>query len=323
MKYLKKGRLALLFFFVQMLAFCLPRAAHAYEQPELASQGTVTISYEFSGAKFYLYKVADMSEKVEFSLSGDFAGYQVSLDHLDSDGWRAAAQTLAAYAARDGRTALAEGITDAEGKLQFQNLTTGLYLVTGDILEKGNVAYEPASTLVSLPDLNTDDTWNYTPVISPKYEKQEQETVSCKVTKRWEDTGNKSSRPASVTAQLLRDGEVYAEVKLKKDNQWTHTWKDLEKGHKWTVAEKTVDKSYTVKVQKSGTNFVITNTYKKTALTPPTNPGGSKPGGGSSGGGGVEVKLPQTGQLWWPVPYLLMAGILMICLGVFQRKREI
>lgn len=325
MECLKRNKIGFMVFFVLILAFCLPWIVYAHTQPELDRQGAVTISSELTGAKFSLYKVAEMSEEVTFSLSGDFAGYQVSLEKLDSEGWRAAAQTLAAYAARDNRAALAEGTTDAEGKIQFQNLTAGLYLVVGEPLQSGTAAYEPASTLVSLPDLNTDDTWNYTPVISPKYEKREQETVSYKVTKKWEDSGNKDRRPASVTAQLLRDGKVYAEAKLEKANQWTHTWKDLEAGHTWTVTEKKTDAAYTVKVQKDGTNFVITNTYKQEKPNPggsKPSPGVSKPGNGGTGNSAVEVKLPQTGQLWWPVPYLALAGILLILLGVYRRRRE-
>lgn len=31
-------------------------------------------------------------------------------------------------------------------------------------------------------------------------------------------------------------------------------------------------------------------------------------------------KLPQTGQLWWPVPFLAIAGILLITLGWVKRK---
>jgi len=328
MRDLVKSKWIVWFFSALVLTLCLPVPVHAHTQPDLDSKGSVTISYELSGAEFSLYRVADLSQDVSFSLSGEFAGYPVSLENLDSDGWREAAQTLAAYAARDSRTVQAEGTTDAEGRLVFSDLKAGLYLVTGNLLEKDHVTYEPVSTLVSLPDLNADDTWNLNPVISPKYEKQEKETVTCKVTKRWEDTGNKNRRPASVTAQLLRNGKVYEEVKLKKENQWTHTWKNLEKGYAWKVVEKTTEKSYTVKIKKSGMNFVITNTYKKNTdqhtekpAETPINPGGSQTGGGVSGTG-VEVKLPQTGQLWWPVPYLALAGLVMLCLGILQRKRE-
>ncbi len=43
-----------------------------------------------------------------------------------------------------------------------------------------------------------------------------------------------------------------------------------------------------------------------------TTPGGS---GGHSGG-----KLPQTGQLWWPVPMLVFAGLLCIVVGLIRRR---
>lgn len=41
---------------------------------------------------------------------------------------------------------------------------------------------------------------------------------------------------------------------------------------------------------------------------------GSGPSGHSSG------KLPQTGQLWWPVPMLIFAGLLCIVVGLIRRR---
>ena len=46
--------------------------------------------------------------------------------------------------------------------------------------------------------------------------------------------------------------------------------------------------------------------------SPPTKPTPS------SGGG----KLPQTGQLWWPVPVLTCAGLGCIAVGLFRRRRD-
>ena len=40
----------------------------------------------------------------------------------------------------------------------------------------------------------------------------------------------------------------------------------------------------------------------------------------SSGGGGG--KLPQTGQLWWPVPLLTCAGLGCIAVGLFRRRED-
>lgn len=39
-----------------------------------------------------------------------------------------------------------------------------------------------------------------------------------------------------------------------------------------------------------------------------------KPSGGNSG------RLPQTGQLWWPVPVLLLAGLLLVIIGTVMRS---
>ena len=39
-----------------------------------------------------------------------------------------------------------------------------------------------------------------------------------------------------------------------------------------------------------------------------------KPSGVNSG------RLPQTGQLWWPVPVLLLAGLLLVIIGTVMRS---
>ena len=49
----------------------------------------------------------------------------------------------------------------------------------------------------------------------------------------------------------------------------------------------------------------------------PSGGGGSTPSGGSGGGG----RLPQTGQLWWPVPLLVLAGIVLVLSGVILRRK--
>lgn len=319
----KRTHMRLLLCGVVLFAFGIPHTAFAHTRPELEKKVSVTLSCEFEDAAFSLYRVADLSEDVAFTLSGDFAEYPVSLENLDSDGWHTAARTLAAYVQRDGKKAVAEGKTDEKGKLQFENLAAGLYLVTGGLYEKGDFYYEPSSALISLPNLTADDAWDYDPVISPKYEKHEKDKqLSVKVTKKWSDSGNEKNRPANVTAQLLKDGKVQEEVKLNKANNWTHTWKKLEAGHKWAVTEKKPGSSYQVKVEKSGKNFVITNTFQGTGKNPNSTPGGNNPGGNQTGGGSPGAKLPQTGQLWWPVPYLIVAGIFLILLGVLRRQRE-
>ena len=140
-------------------------------------------------------------------------------------------------------------------------------------------------------------------IVSNTYDpKPSDETVSRTVQKRWSDTGYENKRPASVTAELLKNGEVYDTVRLDADGGWQYTWEELPRydaeGKKisWTLREVSV-KGYTSSVTQTGDIFVLINTYDKT-------------------------KLPQTGQLWWPVPLLAAAGLGLICVGLSMRKRE-
>ena len=55
---------------------------------------------------------------------------------------------------------------------------------------------------------------------------------------------------------------------------------------------------------------------EREAPTKPTSPT-TKPTPSSGGG-----KLPQTGQLWWPVPVLTCAGLGCIAVGLFRRRRD-
>ena len=52
--------------------------------------------------------------------------------------------------------------------------------------------------------------------------------------------------------------------------------------------------------------------------TKPTKPTGPTTKPTTSSGGGK--KLPQTGQLWWPVPVLACAGLGCIAVGLFRRR---
>jgi len=36
----------------------------------------------------------------------------------------------------------------------------------------------------------------------------------------------------------------------------------------------------------------------------------------------LPPKLPQTGQVWWPVPLLISGGIVLILLGVVRRRGD-
>lgn len=120
--------------------------------------------------------------------------------------------------------------------------------------------------------------------------------VNRSVLKIWKnDEEHLDERPTSIEVALLRDGEVYEIVTLNEENGWQYTWMDLDGTYEWTVKEVTVLDSYTSSILQDGDLFILTNKYSE---------------------------IPQTGQLWWPVPLLLMGGLTLIVIGLMQRRKE-
>ena len=103
-----------------------------------------------------------------------------------------------------------------------------------------------------------------------------------------------TTRPASITVHLVLDGEDYGEpVKLNYANRWSYTWENLPPKN-WSVREEP-NRRYTTTVVKNGNTFIITNTWKR---------------------------LPQTGQLWWPVSVLTISGLGLLGLGMLRRRKQ-
>lgn len=97
--------------------------------------------------------------------------------------------------------------------------------------------------------------------------------------------------------------------------------------------ETTVTDSTETTAEHSGTTSASDDTRTTTASdatgtttsTTVKGGGGSSSGGGSASGGGAggsTVKLPQTGQLWWPIPILCLCGIAFITVGGELLRRE-
>lgn len=300
-------RLVILLFAFLLEVSCVAMTTFAHGNIEVGHEGSLSVYFGengvgFSEVAFSIYQVAGISEDGTYTLTGDFAQYPVRLENLDSSGWRALAQTLDTYTARDEIAPLITRQTEQDGSFQITGLSTGLYLISCGQYIAGDTVYTPEPMLVSIPGLTTDGTWAYDIDVSCKFERGDttDTPVSRKVQKVWKDDGNEEKRPEDITVQLLENGNVVDTVVLSRANNWEYTWNGLDGNSKWQVAEASVPDGYTVTTTQEGIVFVITNT-RPDDLPP---------------------KLPQTGMLWWPVPALVCSGLLLVVTGLVMRRRQ-
>lgn len=317
-----------------LLLFLIPISAKAYVRIDTQRETSLHLVTDRAGMEFRLYRVGTVSELVEFELTGQYKNYPVVVNGLDTDGWRVAAETLAAFTQRDDLTPIAARKTNEYGEIRIEGLQTGLYLLMGDSYLVGDEKYTPMPVLISLPHLNGDDEWEYDTITTPKYDMEyvtDNEELKYQVIKIWKDRGAEIKRPAYVTIQLMKNGEIAEEVILNEENGWQYVWYDLDTTANWSVVEKQCPKEYTVKIEQAGHAFAVTNTHssvnRPNGSDDETTTGGgsgSNGGNGANGGGGSRGgrggRLPQTGQLWWPVPCMVVLGMLCLIVGLLKRR---
>ena len=294
--------------FACLLAVCIPALASG-------QTGSITLHFNtdgepVSGASFRVYRLAELQGD-GFAVTPQYAGYSVTPPSTEQE-WQTLYVTYAGYTRRDRLASSAQGVTDENGTVTFSELSAGLYLVLGDRIEADGASVLSSECILRLPDRRGTEE-NYDVEVEMKSEKKPPagtETVVRRALKIWDDKGYESQRPSEITVQLLRDGEIYDTVALNEKNNWLYVWDALDAAYQWEVVEKACP-GYTVKVGKTGQTFTLTNT-RVPSETPPKKPDSpaSKP------------RLPQTGQLWWPVPLLAFAGAVLLILGVRRRRKS-
>lgn len=314
----------------RLLAFCLlalllPVQILAAQDTAKTADTSLTLHYKYGKTTFTFYKVADFSETGRFDLVQPFSEYADTitylnqLEDLDTEAWRTLAITLDSCVSSDiSIKQVYQGQTDEDGTMVWNNLEKGLYLITGEMTQDENYLYKPIPTLVTVPNRDAQGAWNLQVVVEhdkADVEEIPKETQEYSVLKIWKDTGNEAKRPEEIAVTLLKDGTAYDTAVLNKENNWEYSWTDLEPGHEWKVDEVTVPAGYTKSIEKNCRQYVINNTYQT-----PTTP--SSPTTSVSSGGGGSSKLPQTGQLWWPVPLLAVLGIAAFMIGWVRRKTD-
>lgn len=301
------NKIIAIFIAMLMMVNIAPKMLYAEEKVDMNQKCTLEIKYEAIDAQLRLYRIAEIDEDASFTLTEAYQDYRVALD----DDAEAAALALESYINRDQKVPEAYAQTDENGVVRFENLETGIYLLLSNRVEKDTFCYEPLPVMVSLPSKSVEmSQYQYDVVINMKYTKMNiedlPETIDMKVMKSWVG-GSAQNQPKSIVATLLKDGFEHDKVELNQANNWQYEWKDLSNQSEWDVIEDKVPEHYTLKKNKNNLTIILTNTYDDSD----DDSGNKKP-----------PKAPDSGQLWWPVPLLVVAGLSLIVGGFILRKKE-
>ena len=284
-----------------------------------------------------------------------------NLNSMTAQQWKDLVYPISAYIYTNKIPASATAVSGQDGTAEMAGLDLGIYLVTTNALDvkAEDCTYTFSSFFTAVPELDdttgdwrtdTGDSYytSYDVISQVKCEK----TVHPKETryeihKNWIDYNSK--RPVSINVNIYLDGTLYKEVVLDSSNNWSYKW-SYAQGHVFTVAEK-VPTGYKVTYTNNGAIFTMTNTGTpdKPSTPPgtpdkPSNPPGTPDNPPETPQGPVgevlgaarrlllgedespEVlgarRLPQTGQLWWPVFVLAAGGMALIFAGAMSERRS-
>lgn len=352
---------------ITVISLLLLSCGSAFAAPEVTTaemKGQYLVDESpVKGVSFDIYKIADFQGGVTFTWTEEFSKYGITIpDFLSAEESSTFTNTLVGYIQRDKLNSIKHGVTDDSGSFEFKNLELGMYIVVGQRYETQTHIYEPVPFIVFFPHATEEGIPAYSTEVLVKPRMVEQlPKVDRHVLKVWDDSTT-SSRPDSISVQLLKDGEVYETIELSAENNWRHSWKDLDGRHEWRCIEKDKVSGYTTSSKEEGLTYVITNKRNTppppSTYTPPPTP--TRPTPFAS----VEVPsitipegvpilaeypnlpeeppaepepepeivpeqpvpkdpvIPKTGQLSWPIPVMTCMGLVSLGGGMIGTKKE-
>lgn len=251
---------------------------------DLSKKGSISVTLKeksenvlIDGAEITIYHIGDASIKdnnLVFNKREELT-CDVSLDNLKdtklvSDIAKCINDNIIKYV----------GTTD-NGKVTFNNLNQGLYLVTQTKSTEGYSDID--SFLVAIPKVE-DNKWIYNINALPKVDIYK--VIDLVVEKKW-NTISKNI-PKYVNIELYKGEELIDTIELSEENNWTYTFEDIEKSDKYTIKEINIPKGFTPSYKVNEYIFTVTNS---------------------------DV-LADTGQIFYPIIISFIAGFIFIVFGI-------
>lgn len=171
--------------------------------------------------------------------------------------------------------------TTNNGKVTFNNLNQGLYLVSQTKSVEGYSLID--SFLVAIPKVE-DNKWVYDINALPKVDIYK--VIDLVVEKKW-NTISKNI-PKYVNIELYKGEELIDTIELSEENNWTYTFENIEKSDKYSIKEINIPKGFTPSYKVNEYIFTVTNS---------------------------DI-LADTGQIFYPIIISFIAGFIFIVFGI-------
>ena len=317
-----------------LLALSLLPSARAEEaSPE---QGSLSVCLEHTytadgktrglpNVEVRLYLVADLDEQGSFRATEQFQSFAQQLAERPSrEQWIELSPELRNWVQTKAIPATVLQRTDAQGSLRLEGLAPGLYLAS---FGEGVHPEQPATrvgfqdALIALPyqgegnehmqDLEDPSQWDYDYSILPK---SFEVAVVERIQKIWKDEQDaKKLRPRDLRVTVQYEDGVEQELVLTAEGGWILEFSPASLAPVKEIREPQLPAGYVYRgFTVTGSTVQLTNELSGQSSPEPTTPPspGGKPG------------LPQTGQLWWPVPLLLVSGAVLILLGLWRQRNR-
>lgn len=284
------------FFSIFVVLTVLQNLFVAYaEDVDLEKTGSISITLKagdtaVTGAELTIYQIAELkvnaNDDLNFEYTKAFKGFEGSFYNMENS---ETIEGLSDYIKSNNITGMSVK-TDKAGLAVFKNLPLGLYFAMQTSSAEGFTKCTPF--VVSIPT-EENNSLIYNVDATPKTNVEK--LVDITVKKVWNN--GKLSRPDSVTIQLFNGNNLVDTVTLNDKNNWTYTWEKQLQSDGYSVTEKDIPDGYTATYSWEGYDFTVTNTST----------------------------LIQTGQLFWPIPVLIISGLVLFALGwalYIRRKKE-
>lgn len=231
---------------ILMFLLCVllvPAVSFAEGPIEVERAVNFTVSYmdgenPLTGARFDVYKVADVDKNAKMYVTDEFKPFYVDLNDMDQEGWQKLAVRLKGEAQLNLEP-MQSAETKANGDASFI-LKPGLYLVIGNALRTDDdTAYVCDPFMAFLPGRDTErNEWSYSVTAKPK---NTHPVPIRKILKVWDpEYKDECEDYKEVKVIVLCDGEYWRTVTLTKENNWCYEWPDEldpEHKHDWTFSE--------------------------------------------------------------------------------------